>query len=46
MDDHGGGISNETDVDSGGVEVDGGGIIVGGDHGYWLSITVLLPEVG
>lgn len=45
VDHHGGGVANETDVDGGGVEVDGGRVIVGSDHGDRLGWSVLLAQM-
>lgn len=46
VDDHGGGVTDEEDVYAGGVHVDGGGIVVGGDDGDGFAAAVLLAEVG
>jgi hypothetical protein len=46
VDDHGGGVSDEADVDPGGVNVDGGGVVVGGDDGDGLPAAVLAAERG
>jgi len=45
VDHHGGGVAYETDVDGGGVEVNGGGVIVSRDHGDGLGRSVLLAQV-
>lgn len=46
VDDHGGGVSDEADVDADHVEVDSGGVVVGGDDGDGIAPAVLLPEAG
>lgn len=46
VDHHGGRVADEADVDAGHVEVDGGGVVVGGDDGDGLAPAVLLAEVG
>jgi hypothetical protein len=46
VDDHGGGVSDEADVDPCGVDVDGGGVVVGGDDGDGLPAAVLAAERG
>lgn len=45
VDDHGGGVADEADIDSGSVEVDRGRVVVGGDHGDAFALAVFLPEV-
>lgn len=46
MDNHGGGVADEADIDAGGVDVDGRGVVVCGDHGDRLPVLVLSPEMG
>lgn len=43
---HGGRVSDEADVDGGHVKVHGGRVVVGGDDGDGLGVSVLLPQVG
>lgn len=46
VDDHGGGVPDEADVDAGGVDVDRRGVVVGGDDGDGLPAAVLPTECG
>jgi len=46
VDDHGGGVPDEADVDARGVDVDRGGVVVGGDDGDGLPSAVLAAEGG
>lgn len=46
VDDHGGGVPHEADVDAGGVDVDRRGVVVGGDDGDGLPAAVLPAEGG
>ena len=46
VDDHGGGVPHETDVDARGVDVDRRGVVVGGDDGDGLPAAVLPAEGG
>ncbi|KAK8964988.1 hypothetical protein KSP40_PGU018813 [Platanthera guangdongensis] len=45
MDDHCGRVADEAAIDASEIDVDGGGIIVGGDHGDRIAPAVLLPEL-
>ena len=45
VDDHGGGVDDEADVDAGVVEVDPGRVVEGRDHRDWFAPAVLLPQV-
>lgn len=44
MDDHGNGVTNESHVDAGSVDLDSGRVVVSGDHGDGLIGEVLLAE--
>lgn len=44
VDDHGGGVADEADVDPRGVDVDGGGVVVGGHDRDGLPAAVLTAE--
>jgi hypothetical protein len=46
VDDHGGGVPHEADVDARGVDVDRRGVVVGGDDGDGLPAAVLPAEGG
>lgn len=45
VDDHGGGVAHQADVDSGGVQMHRRGVVVRRHHGYGLAPLVLLAEL-
>lgn len=45
VDDHGGGVAHQADVDAGGVQMHRRGVVVRRHHGYGLTPPVLLTEL-
>lgn len=46
VDDHGGGVAHQADVDASGVQMHRRRVVVGRHHGYGLAPPVLLADVG